>query len=79
LLEEEKRMKSITVEARTTDRKPYIPLPWQTFYEFARIIWEGCVVTFGPRRKRTNPYRIGPHSRIAASSISHIGLGLAIS
>jgi hypothetical protein len=27
-----------------------MPLPWDAFYEFARMIFAGCVVTFGPRR-----------------------------
>jgi hypothetical protein len=73
LREEEKHMKPSTVEAGTTGLRPSIPLPWQTFNRFCRLIWDSCVVSFGPRPRQTNPYRI-PHSTIAASAISQIGL-----
>jgi len=42
-------MNTITPE-RTARPKPYMPSPWDVFYEFARMIFLGCVVTFGPRR-----------------------------
>ena len=28
---------------------PYVPSPWDTLYNFGRLVWLGCVVTFGPR------------------------------
>jgi hypothetical protein len=29
--------------------RPYVPSPWDALYNFARQVWLGCVVTFGPR------------------------------
>ena len=39
-----------TIAETTPSQKPYIPLPWEVLHEFARMIFAGCVVTFGPRR-----------------------------
>ena len=32
--------------------RSYIPLPWQVFAEFWRMVWVGCVATIGPRAGR---------------------------
>jgi UDP:flavonoid glycosyltransferase YjiC (YdhE family) len=44
-------MKPIASENRTVDSPSFIPLPWHAFAEFARLVWVGCVVTFGPQPK----------------------------
>jgi hypothetical protein len=45
-------MKTTKAEYNTPGPRRYIPLPWDVFCEFARMIFVGCVVTFGPRRRR---------------------------
>ena len=47
----ESEMRTNLAENRTPRPSSYIPLPWDVFYEFARVIFAGCVVTFGPRRR----------------------------
>jgi hypothetical protein len=44
-------MRTTTAEYKTPGPRPIIPLLWDVFYEFARMIFGGCVVTFGPRRR----------------------------
>ena len=45
----------IAVVNRTTPPYSYVPLPWEVFSEFFRVIWVGCVVTFGPHQEpKTN-------------------------
>jgi hypothetical protein len=36
--------------SKTPGSTAYIPSPWEVLYQFARVVWIGCAVTFGPRR-----------------------------
>ena len=45
-------MKRITTENGRISAPSYIPLPWQVFAEFCRMVAVGCVVTFGPYPRR---------------------------
>ena len=42
-------MRTTIAEYKTPGPRPYIPLPWEVFCEFAHMILVGCVMTFGPR------------------------------
>ena len=44
-------MKPVTADNETVVSPSYIPLPWEVFAGFCRMVWVGCVVTFGPRRQ----------------------------
>ena len=41
------------IPAQETALDSFIPLPWHVLSEFSRLVWVGCVVTFGPRRAGT--------------------------
>jgi hypothetical protein len=47
-------MKSTTAEAKALDPRPYIPLPWEAFYEFTRLIWLGFLATLEARPRPTS-------------------------
>jgi hypothetical protein len=41
------------IPAQKTTPGSFVPLPWQAFSEFFRLVWVGCVATFGTRRAGT--------------------------
>ena len=43
-------MKAIPAQVGGLCAKAYTPLPWEIFYEFARLVCVGFIVTFGPGR-----------------------------
>ena len=44
-------MKSVAADNETVVSPSYIPLPWEVFAGFCRMVWVGGVVTFGPTRQ----------------------------
>ena len=36
--------------SKTIGPMAYTPSPWEVMYQFARVVWIGCAVTFGPGR-----------------------------
>jgi len=36
--------------SKTIGSTPYTPSPWEVLYQFVRVVWIGCAVTFGPGR-----------------------------
>jgi hypothetical protein len=70
-------MKPITADKGTAVPPSYIPLPWQVFAEFWRLVCLGCVVTFGPHPGRSAVVA-GLILLIACSNISSLLLGRSV-
>ncbi|HKE27230.1 MAG TPA: hypothetical protein VKB88_32970 [Bryobacteraceae bacterium] len=66
-------MKPITAENRTTGSPTYVPLPWDAFATFSRMVWVGFLVVFGPYSgRRTNeaqePNDTSPNAKLVQTS-----------
>lgn len=62
-------MKSPTTEVKSLDPRPYMPTPWEAFYEFSHLIWLGYVATFGAYPRQKSRPRVNSLSSIASPTI----------
>jgi hypothetical protein len=58
-------LKLTTTEAKALDPRPYIPSPWEAFYEFSRFIWLGYAATFGAWPRHKSQVRVGSGEGVA--------------
>ena len=63
-------MKAIPAEVGGLCPKAYTPLPWEIFYEFARLVCVGLIVTFGPGRGEDQSPKVEAGQKVSRFSES---------